>query len=590
MGNKLFSFFLGSELQNRFVIFFIMLASLPLLVLGSLSISLIDLSHRQDVSNLENQILDQKIEELRKFLGEALGVIDIKLGVTQAREIETSEGIWQELLIDGILSANPAFEEVSFSDMQGRERAKRSRLVANPELANIRELNYFKEALAGRAYLGEVNYTINGPVAFISSPVRVGEIIVQVVAARVDLSSVVRSVELGRLGSSGYLLLLDQEGILIAPRQKGGVVHGTNFSFLKNFLQRESIDDFRGVHRYKSIFDGVPVVSMSKPISPYGWTIAAEWPMVDADALIADVRNQVIRLTIFSILAVLILAPFFARRLLQPIRALEEVTEEIEKGNFEKRVEIKTRDEMEELGEAFNKMVQGLKRLQELKNEFVYIAAHELRSPVTVVKGYISLIMEEMGTNISVAVKHDLDVVMQANERLVKLINDILEIARSEAGRLKVEVSEVNMGEVVRQILIEAKMLADPKKVLLIYVEEKDFRVLADSGKLKEILMNFISNAIKYNREGGWVKIYYVLEGKNLITHIEDNGLGMSEKDQKHMFEKFFRSEQGTVKAIQGTGLGLFITKELVEKMGGKVWSLSREGRGTRFSFSLPLV
>jgi len=113
---------------------------------------------------------------------------------------------------------------------------------------------------------------------------------------------------------------------------------------------------------------------------------------------------------------------------------------------------------------------------------------------------------------------------------------------------------------------------------------------LADPAKLKEVITNFVSNGIKYNNEGGWVKVSHEINDKEVITHFEDNGFGISEKEQKQLFQKFFRADIGRIKSIEGTGLGLFITKELVEKMEGRVWFKSQEGKGTTFSFSLKKV
>ena len=135
---------------------------------------------------------------------------------------------------------------------------------------------------------------------------------------------------------------------------------------------------------------------------------------------------------------------------------------------------------------------------------------------------------------------------------------------------------------------MELKPLADEKKITITYEEPKnDVNVMADATRFKEIIANLISNAVKYNKDGGWIKIYHE-DGEQgfFITHIEDGGIGMSAEDQKRMFEKFFRAED--VKAMVGTGLGMFITKELVEKMGGRIWFRSEAGKGTRFSFTLP--
>jgi len=314
-----------------------------------------------------------------------------------------------------------------------------------------------------------------------------------------------------------------------------------------------------------------------------------EWPLEDADSLIRDVRGQIVMFALFVIVAVVLLAPLFARRLLMPIRALEEGAAAIEHGDFARKVDIRTRDEMEELGSAFNRMAEGLKRLQELKNEFVFIAAHELRAPVTAIRGYLSMVFEGSAGPISKKMKEYLEPVEQAAGRLARLVDDILEIARSEAGRIKIQVFALDIRESVRTVLTEAEALALPKKITLSYDRPKDILlVLADTVRIREVLMNFVSNAIKYNNEGGWVKIYHEYEEGRIATHVEDNGLGMSKEDQEHLFQKFFRASSAKTQMIEGTGLGLFITKELVEKMGGTVWFRSEEGKGTRFSFGLP--
>jgi len=172
-----------------------------------------------------------------------------------------------------------------------------------------------------------------------------------------------------------------------------------------------------------------------------------------------------------------------------------------------------------------------------------------------------------------------------ANDRLIQLVNDLLEIARSEAGRLKIAVSPCDVRESIAAILTEVRPLADQRKIVLTYRELEGLpQIMADPGRVKEVIMNLVSNAIKYNREGGSVEVYHEVAGRRVIIHVEDTGMGISEAEQKRVFEKFFRSESAKVGEIEGTGLGLFITKEIVEKMGGEVWFISEEGKGSRFS------
>lgn len=579
------------RLRDRFIISFIVFAVVPVLFLGGVALYLIDLSHRRDVSNLELQLIDQKKEEITKFFADTMGILELRVGFTQKSDIELSA---QQFLLDGLLEENKAFEEVSFINLAGQETAKRSREKdVTLDLADVSKLSQFTQAAAGHDYIGNVYYTLSGPAITLSAPVRNrNDEIIQVLIAEVNLSQLIHSVNAARLGTSGYLILLDGNGSLVAAGNPASLATGTDLSNterVRRIMAGKISDALDDRDRYESLLDKTPVVGAGKKIEDVGWVLLAEWPLSDADALMQEIRNQIVNMTLVSIIAVLFFAPLFASRLIKPIHQLESGAAEIEKGNFEYKVKITTKDELEELGESFNAMTVGLKRLQELRNEFVFIAAHELRTPVTAIKGYLSMIFEDTAANLTDSVKQSLQTVARANDRLVQLVNDILEIARSEAGRLKIEVFAVDIRESIRVILEEVAPLATEKKLTINYQPSANLPlVLADTARLKEIIMNFVSNAIKYNREGGSVIITHEVTSDKIITHVADTGYGLTSEDQKHMFEKFFRSEAEEFKKIQGTGLGLFITKELVEKMGGEVWVSSEKGHGSTFSFSLP--
>jgi signal transduction histidine kinase len=583
-----------SPLLSRFIIFFVILAAFPLLIVGTVSLYLFDASHRQDVSNLELQLIDQKIEEIRKFFADTLDVIRLRVGIAENTALDNPTAPWQEILAQELIDANAAFEEISFINPQGKEVAKRSRIVEETELISVRLLPKFQQAITGKDYISEVYYTLSGPMITLAAPVKVGEQIIQVVAAEVNLSALTRSLEAARLGESGYVLLLDQNGALIAGQSGKNISIGSNLGAwerVKELMEGIVFDGLGERDRYESFISGTAVVASGKKISEIGWIMLAEWPLSDADAVIGDVRDQIVLFVILALAAIVLAAPFFAARLIYPIRLLEEGAVAVEQGDFEKHVDIKTRDELEDLGNAFNNMVKGLKRLRELKSEFVFIAAHELRSPVTAIRGWLSMVKEKKWGAREKELYEYIDPVSEANDRLVNLVNDILEIARSEAGRIKIKVSALDIRESVETVLTELKPVAGQKKISLEYARpEAPLPVLADAVRLKEVFSNFISNAIKYNNEGGWIKVTHESGENSIITHVEDNGFGMSEEDKKRLFEKFFRAETGVSKGIEGTGLGLFITKELIEKMGGAVWVTSELGKGSRFSFRLPVA
>ena len=591
----------GSNLQSKIILFFVVLATVPVLILGGVAVFLIDLSHRIDVSNLELQLLGQKTEEIEKFFADTAGILELQVGFSQKAPIGLNE---QHFILNGIMSENQSFEEVSFVDVEGLivndaptiAGKETSKLVRDShseiELFNILNLKKYTAPLLGQAYVGEVYRTLKGPVVTISAPVRNrnGDLI-QVLSAEINVNQIRRFITGSSLGFSGGLTLLDADGTIIASRNSAASegVSLSGFERIKEMLAGRTFDALADEDRYQSIIDGKPVIGAGKKIPSTGWIIFAEWPLDDADSVIRDVRNQVLTLTLISILAVLLIAPFFALRITKPIQDLKIGVSKIEEGDLNQKVKITTADELEDLGKAFNKMGEGLKRLEELKNEFVFIAAHELRTPVTAVKGYVSMILEGDAGPIPEAIKKFLEPIQQANERLIKLVNDILEIARNDAGRITIQVFSVNISPAIKAVIKEVLPLAIEKSIAINYNEPTEMPlVLADTIRLREVITNFISNAIKYGRIGGWIKIYHEPDGKFIITHIEDNGIGIPKPEQGRIFEKFFRSETSKVAQIQGTGLGLFITKELIEKMGGKVWFITENDKGTRFSFRLP--
>lgn len=585
---------IASKLRNRFILFFIIIAGVPVMVLGGVSLYVINFSHRYDVSSLELQLIDQKTKEVQKFFADTLGLLELIVS-TEKTYIDADD---QAFLLDGLLQENQVFEEVSFIEpARGRETSKKLR-YAKPEqetvLEDVSRLEKFKIASQGKNFIGSIYYTLSGPFVSIASPVhnRLGEII-SIVSAEVNLSLLLDSIETARLGSTGYLVLLDRNGDFITGGGQSTLAPGTplaGWNRAKETLAGKTFNALGERDRYESIFGEIPVVGASKKIPEIEWTLFVEWPLQDADAIIRQVRNQVVQFTLFSILAVLFIAPFFANRLIKPIRELERSAAEIEKGNFEKQVAITTKDELEELGGAFNRMAQGLKRLQELKNEFVFIAAHELRSPVTVINGYISMILRDKSADLLTAnVKDYLKEIEYANQRLLQLVANLLDVARSEAGRLVVKIAPLALEDSIEKTISEMKPLADEKSIMIQYERLPNLpQVSANDVRIKEIMVNLIGNALKYSPQTKPIIISHEIKEKEVITLVKDNGFGMSEEAQKKLFEKFYRIQTKETYSIPGTGLGLFIVKQLIEKMNGTIWVVSQEGKGSTFSFSLP--
>lgn len=230
-------------------------------------------------------------------------------------------------------------------------------------------------------------------------------------------------------------------------------------------------------------------------------------------------------------------------------------------------------------------------RLERLKDEFVYVAAHELRNPVAAIRSLLNVMFDDKRLTIDPLLRDYLLKLQEADDRLLQLVDELLEVARTEAGRLQVALSPQDVGKHVKGVYAEIQPTALAKEVELQYsAPAQSVRVLADATKLNEILANLVMNAVKYNVVGGKVTVGHEVRGNLLVTTVTDTGIGISTEDLPNLFVKFWRSEDMAVREQAGTGLGLFIVKQLVERMGGTIEVRSTHGKGSAFSFTLPLA
>ena len=228
------------------------------------------------------------------------------------------------------------------------------------------------------------------------------------------------------------------------------------------------------------------------------------------------------------------------------------------------------------------------KTLSQLKDEFVFIISHELKLPITAVKGYIETIFSQYSSSLTSEAKELLQLTDINSERLNKLLNDLMDISKIEQGSLQVKLLDVSLEPLISEVLSNLFIDARKKKMALTQEGDLDTGVKADPDRLKEVLTNLVGNAIKYTPDGGRVAVKIKKESGLAQVSVIDNGLGISEEDQKHLFEKFYRVENEQTRVVKGSGLGLFITKQLVEKMGGQIGVSSKVGTGTTFYFTLP--
>ena len=253
--------------------------------------------------------------------------------------------------------------------------------------------------------------------------------------------------------------------------------------------------------------------------------------------------------------------------------------------------EVSQREELEELTHELKHANEELKQIDKVKSEFISIVSHQLRTPLSITKGYVSMILENIYGEVSDKIKNVLQKVYVSNEGLIALVNNLLDLSRMEAGTIKYEFTNESFEKMVDEIVMELELEAKHRDLWLRWNKPKKPMPLikADGIKLKQVLEILIENSLKYTPKGG-VDVSLGKDGDALLFKVKDTGIGVDSKELGHLFNKFGRGSEGSKVNVTGVGLGLYAAKQIVLAHGGQIW-VESEGikKGSTFCVKLPL-
>lgn len=615
--------------RDRIIKILILISIVPVLFVSLITIISLYLARQNaivDVQNLAmdnaemqaNEFLKLKFDSLKMVLG---GTDDSGKAIQTLHKVHPSQLIY---LINQVKERVENIEEASFIDDNGivlmriandgfvyvlksyaGNSIKEGNNIKLEEyiIPPVTEQDMFQEAKKGSDFVGGIFYgegeDINEPFIMLASQIRnQNNDIIGVIETQVNvnyLQSMIKKIPVGN-GGYVYLAVAEEGHKVFASSDTGNMPLNTSLNDSEKALEvysGQSHDNTLTLNLSKNSKGQLTIFAGRKTFnSRKNWYVFSEWPVTQA---FSDVSSTVLQISIVGILAMILalgLSWILTRKIVKPINILSDGAKRIKEGDLETKIEMKTDDEFELLGQDFNTMAEVLKENKKLRDEFVFIAAHELRTPVTAIKGYVSMLLDGSYGTVPDNQTETLKIVQNANGRLVQLVNDLLEVARSESGKMKIEVKEVNIKESVKTVLTELLSLSSAKNIEMKYQEfPEDIIVEADDYKLKEVMVNLIGNAIKYTLDNGGIEISHEKTADGMfVTHIKDHGMGMSQENVDKLFSKFFRVKRDETANIEGTGLGLFICKEIVERMGGKIWVESEVNKGSTFSFSSKIV
>ena len=439
-----------------------------------------------------------------------------------------------------------------------------------------------------------------------------------VVGQTLDLRVIQDLVRQTRLGTSGYVYAVDTKGVPIA--------HPNASAFTRRSLTLPQVTEALSSSSKTGStvgrnLSGEKVLSTWATVKQVGWKVFVEQP---ESAAFAPVRGKIWR-TALLLAAFLVagvgLSVVLARRLVRPIKQMRTAAARIGAGAYNERIELGRRDELGGLADELNGMaaslqasVQGLEqkveeRTRELeqvlaelsrkgrqlevasqhKSDFLANMSHELRTPLNAIIGFSQVLRQRLFGPVNEKQEEYLDDIISSGNHLLSLINDVLDLSKVEAGQVELEVASFSLREALERGVVMVREPASRRGVAVALELSPDVDLVkGDERRLRQVVFNLLSNAVKFTPEGGSIVVASARADGEVRVSVTDTGPGIVAEERERIFEEFHQTEVG-VQQREGTGLGLALSKRLVELHGGRIWVESEPGHGSCFVFTLPV-
>ena len=302
-------------------------------------------------------------------------------------------------------------------------------------------------------------------------------------------------------------------------------------------------------------------------------------------AFLRQVQRSLVWAAVLAAILSLALGVFVSRLLTAPLARLTRAAQAIAAGDLSQRVDVRSKDEIGDLGAAFNGMAASLAEAETLRRNLIADVSHELRTPLTIIQGNIQAILEGV---------YPLEMAQMAGlydetRLLTRLVDDLHDLALADAGQLRLERTPVNVSDLARTAVGQFDPVAEAAGVKLTLETSEDVpEVLGDADRLAQALRNLLSNAIRHTPAGGQVTMRVGRSGEQVTIQVADTGSGIAPEDLPHVFDRFYRGDKSRSRRGGGAGLGLAITRQLVTAHGGQIEVASAAGLGTTFTITLP--
>ncbi len=286
---------------------------------------------------------------------------------------------------------------------------------------------------------------------------------------------------------------------------------------------------------------------------------------------------------------VVMIAVFGTRKLMKPFEKMSDSIDQMEMDFANDKLNVLDYAETREVSEAFNKMLSRMKTVDDSRKDFVANVSHELKTPLASVKVLADSLVTQENVPIEMYQEFMIDIAQEI-DRENNIINDLLALVKNDQGQAALDIKSMNVNELVEHTLKRLKPIIDLHKIELVYEKLRPITAEIDEGKMTRVFTNLVENAIKYNRDGGWIHVTLNSDQQYFYFKVEDSGIGIPKESLDHVFERFYRVDKSHSREIGGTGLGLAIVRSTVLLHRGAIRVDSTEGKGSTFTMRIPLV
>ena len=614
----------GGGIRRRLLIWGLSLFGIALAIVVFAGYSYTVRQIKQDAAELQTEIASVTAERIRNFVRRKIERFSDTADALSLYPLGSKE---QQFLIRLLVKNDNSFTDASILDARGMEVLKVSdrRVYFPSDFSDQSKSEKFNKAINGKDYVSQV-YTSDKDQPFVTIAIPLwggAQEVVGVASAEADLSFLWEVIEKTHFGTAGYGYLVDENGKLIAHRDAALVLKQMNLRGVygvQKFLRDPAYADSAPAQEGLGLF-GKPVLATYAPVPELGWAIVLEEPIDSALANVEILKRSALVFLVIGLLVGAAVIAWVSGRITGPIRELHRGAEIIGSGNLDYRVNIETGDEIEWLGEEFNKMAGELKvsyatleqkvkdKTGELeksnseleqayssllvankaKDEFLSVMSHELRTPLNVIMGYSGMIKEGILGTINPEQSQALGKVIGRSSDLLIMITEILQATSIEAGKVQLEKQDIQLKDFLENLKSNYEIPLSNGIAINWDYPLDTVTLHTDSAKLKHILQNLINNAIKFTSQGSVsITVKYISQARAAQFQVADTGIGIPQEMLPSIFEMFHQVDSSETRTYGGVGIGLYIVKKYTDLLGGEIQTKSALGKGTTFTLTIP--